>query len=235
MKLLAFLLLLFPSLCSAMTDQEMATDFVYYSRLVSNYLQRDLSLLPEISRERLDQIITQIKVVPVDARPLDNRGVEKAAVFNRANDSVQLHRLTWSDSNPHERAMIATMELLGLAGMDRDRYELAATNIFPLEEDVKKLEKVQEQLCLAASGQSAAMFAGIASTIWECRAQWRGNTRAYFVDMETRYRRAVDRCVEECAYGHIDQVLKQGWCLDTLKQLEDIKAQSRKDNGKKCI
>lgn len=229
--------LMYSSWATAQKDTQLISDYIYYTRLVFNYLKRDPSLVPDVSRDEMEKMVKTFeadpkRVIPVDQRPLDNRGLEKAAVFNRYTNQVQVHRSTWKSSGINERAMITAMELLGISGMDRDRYEVVVFNIFPLEEDVKKLEKIQERLCDASAKLTLSLSAGYTVALRECWNEWKGTQTA--PQMEARLKKAIARCKLECTTGNNELKTQGGWC-DEAFMIDQIKAESKQLNGNKCI
>ena len=138
-----------PLRADVVADQEIREEFISLLDLVSQYFQRDRSLLPDVPRDKMSSVVTQMREQPsriqiVEVRPVDNRGIEKAAVFFLKKNVIEVHRSTWIDASKEDKAIIAALELMGLAGVDKNRYELVMHNIFPLPDDVSKLSKFRK-------------------------------------------------------------------------------------------
>lgn len=219
-------------------DQVIREEFISLLDLVSQYFQRDLSLLPEVPREKMSSVVTQMRALPsriqvVEARPVDNRGIEKAAVFYINQNVIKVHRSTWVDASKEEKAIIAALELMGLSGVDKNRYELVMHNVFPFPDDISKLVKVQEDLCKQSANQAVTFNVAYMDAVWECRSLWKGMPKDYAKLMEKRVLQAIDRCHKECAYGRSDMALRDGWC--GTKTFLHIRQESIKQNGRRCL
>lgn len=72
----------------------------------------------------------------VEERPLDGHGVPKAAVYYSETLEVRVHRPTWSAMSRQMRLELVAMELLGLADLDYDRYEIACQMVRDHADDI---------------------------------------------------------------------------------------------------
>lgn len=114
----------------------MAVEFLVLAVKFRTYTQKQLGYIPSryiariVATEKrwrwsLSRNEQPSLVVFVEERPVDQHGTPKAAVYDRATSEVRIHRPTWSAMDKVMKLQLVAMELLGIAGVDRDRYFMA--------------------------------------------------------------------------------------------------------------
>lgn len=143
-----FVFLMMAALCSHASDKgnggdPIAQQFASTLKSISVYLDQNYSVLPRLSRNEIKTLINELQsslgsssspslIEVLQKRPRDQFGVEKSVVTTVAPLKVYLHSDSWTQPNiiaqtiiKRNQVVMAGMELLLLAGVNENRYQIA--------------------------------------------------------------------------------------------------------------
>ncbi len=107
---------------------KIAMQFAIYSRTRIHLFNVDVQVISrraQLWHSSLNDANKEDLIEVVELRPKDDNEVDKAAVFYSQSGRVQLHRATWQAYNEQQKVELVVLELLGLAGLEKNRYQVA--------------------------------------------------------------------------------------------------------------